>query len=165
MYSWEPHLSTMTCMYITIVHILFLERHQIMSNDESHVIGELLSLHNALWDRQDRIQYFGESYDVYHADHKGFSRTLVPGKYGKNIMYITHNLNESSYGTLEIQRAAKAGKTTRITWIINPSSDSLKLIGVIKTTPTYSTIERYDSFGTHTLYHTDPKFQPVKSAH
>lgn len=136
-----------------------------MSYDESLAISELLNLHHALWDMKDRIEYFGKFYDVYKPEHQGFSRVLLPGKYGRNIMYITQNLNQSTYGTHEIQQAAKKGQIVRITWVVDPSNGNFNYIGVIKTTPTYSLIERYDSFGTHTLYHTDPKFQPIKSAH
>lgn len=131
----------------------------------SYVISELMALHHSLWDMEDSVQYFGIWYDVYKPEHKGFSRVVVPGKSGKNIMYITQNLNKSTYGTQEIQRAAKLGKTTRITWIIDPSDGKFNYIGLIKTTEDYSLIERYNSFGTQVLYHTDPKFKPVRSAY
>lgn len=136
-----------------------------MSSDESYMISELLALHHALWDLDDKVQYFGTWYDVYKPEHKGFSRVLVPGKSGKNIMYITQNLNKSSYGTIEIQRAAKKGETVRITWVVDPSEGTFKYIGLIKTTPSHTVVEKYTSFGTQILYHTDPYFKPVKSAH
>lgn len=136
-----------------------------MSSDQSYMISELFSLHHSLWDLDDKIEYFGKIYDVYKPEHKGFSRVLVPGKSGKNIMYITQNLSKSSYGTIEIQDAAKKGKTVRITWVVDPSDGKFNYIGLIKTTPSYSMIEKYTSFGTQIIYHTDPYHTPIKSAH
>lgn len=149
----------------TIRDTLFLERHQIMSSDESYIISELLTLHHSLWDMDDEVHYFGDTYKVYKPEHKGFSRVLVPGKSGKNIMYITQNLNKSTYGTQEIQRAAKKGETVRITWVVDPSDGRFNYIGLIKTTPSYSMIEKYTSFGTQLVYHSDPNFKIIKSAH
>lgn len=136
-----------------------------MSSEQSHIISELLALHHGLWDMDDHVQYFGKWYDVFKPEHKGFSRVVVPGKSGKNIMYITQNLNKSTYGTMEIQRAAKKGETVRITWIVDPSEGSFKYIGLIKTTDSYTIIEKYTNFGTQVMYHSDPKFQPAKSAY
>lgn len=136
-----------------------------MSSDDNKTINQLLSLHHALWDMDNKVEYFGKMYDVYKPEHKGFSRVLVPGKSGKNIMYITQNLNKSTYGTQAIQRAAKKGETLRITWVVDPSNGTFNYIGLIQTSPDYTIIERYDSFGTHTVYHSDPKFKPIKSAH
>jgi hypothetical protein len=131
----------------------------------AYVLSELLALHHSLWDMDDKVKYFGQWYDVYKPEHKGFSRVIVPGKSGKNIAYITQNLNKSSYGTMEIQRAAKLGKTTRITWIVDPSDGKFNLTGLIKTSDDYTVIEQYNSFGTQVLYHSDPKFQTAKSAY
>lgn len=131
----------------------------------SDVIYELLAFHHSLWNMDDKVKYFGVWYDVYKPEHKGFSRVVVPGKSGKNIMYITQNLNKSTYGTQEIQRAAKKGKTTRITWIVDPTDGKFNYIGVIKTTDEDSLIEQYNSFGTQVLYHSNPKFQSAKSAY
>jgi len=134
-----------------------------MSDDDSYIISELLTLHHSLWDLDDEVEYFGETYKVYKPEHKGFSRVLVPGKSGTNILYITQNLNKSTYGTQEIQRAAKKGKTVRITWVVDPSNGNFKYIGLIKSTDEYTLIEKYTNFGTQVMYHTDPKFKPVKS--
>jgi hypothetical protein len=133
-----------------------------MTTKKPHVISELLTLHNSLWDMCDEVQYFGNTYKVYKSKDKSFSRVLLPGKSGKNIIYMTQDLNESNYGTLAIQRAAKLGKTYRITWIIDPSKGD---IGLIHTTEEFDLIEQYTSHGTMTLYHSDPKFMPAKSAY
>jgi hypothetical protein len=133
-----------------------------MTTKKPHVISELLTLHNSLWDMCDEVQYFGNTYKVYKSEDKSFSRVLLPGKSGKNIIYMTQDLNESNYGTLAIQRAAKLGKTYRITWITDPSKGD---IGLIRTTEEFSLIEQYTSHGTMTLYHSDPKFMPAKSAY
>jgi hypothetical protein len=133
-----------------------------MTTKKPHVISELLTLHNSLWDMCDEVQYFGNTYKVYKSEDKSFSRVLLPGKSGKNIIYMTQDLNESNYGTLAIQRAAKLGKTYRITWIIDPSKGD---IGLIHTTEEFDLIEQYTSHGTMTLYHSDPKFMPAKSAY
>ena len=102
---------------------------------------------------------------VYKSEDNSFSRVLLPGKSGKNIIYMTQDLNESNYGTLAIQRAAKLGKTYRITWIIDPSQRDTNYIGLIHTTDEFDLIEQYTSHGTMTLYHSDPKFMPAKSAY
>jgi hypothetical protein len=136
-----------------------------MSSEESYAISELLTLHHSLWDLDDTVEYFGNTYEVYKPEHKGFSRAIVPGKSGKNILFITQNLLKSSYGTEEIQRAAKLGKTVRITWIVDPSEGNFKYIGVIKTTDDYCVIEKYTNFGTHIMYHSDPNYKPIKSEH
>jgi hypothetical protein len=133
-----------------------------MTTKKPHVISELLTLHNSLWDMCDEVQYFGNTYKVYKSEDKSFSRVLLPGKSGKNIIYMTQDLNESNYGTLAIQRAAKLGKTYRITWIIDPSKGD---IGLIHTTEEFDLIEQYTSHGTKTLNHSDPKFMPAKSAY
>lgn len=133
-----------------------------LSTDAVH---RLLTLHHSLWDMEDVVEYYGKTYDVFKPSHGGFSRIVVPGKSGKNIMYITHNLNKSTYGTQEIQRAAKQGKTTRITWIVDPSDGSFNYIGLIKTTDDYTVIEQYNSFGTTVLYHTNPLLQSPQSIH
>lgn len=133
-----------------------------MTTKKPDVISELLTLHNSLWDMCDEVQYFGNTYKVYKSEDKSFSRVLLPGKSGKNIIYMTQDLNESNYGTLAIQRAAKLGKTYRITWIIDPSKGD---IGLIRTTEEFDLIEQYTSHGTMTLYHSDPKFMPAKSAY
>lgn len=130
----------------------------------TETINTLLDLHHDLWDSKDEIYYYGKTYEVFHAEHGGFSRVLVPGQSGKNIMFITQNLNKSSYGTLEIQEATRLGKKTRITWIVDPTED-FKYIGLIKTTDEYSAIEKYTSHGTALLYHSDPNFKPIKSAY
>lgn len=132
---------------------------------KSHVVSELLTLHNSLWNKSDEVQYFGNTYKVYKSEDNSFSRVLLPGKSGKNIIYMTQDLNESNYGTLAIQRAAKLGKTYRITWIIDPSQRDTNYIGLIQTTDEYDLIEQYTSHGTMTLYHSDPKFMPAKSAY
>lgn len=136
-----------------------------MSSEKSHAISELFNVHHSLWDMDDDVNYFGNWYKVYKPHHRGFSRVLVPGKSGKNIMFVTQNLNKSTYGTLEIQRAAKRGETIRITWIVDPSEGTFNYIGLIKTSPGFSVIEKYTKLGTQVMYHSNPKFQPIKSAH
>lgn len=131
----------------------------------THTIQVLLDLHHALWDMEPVVDYFDEEYETYTPEHKGFTRVLVPGKSGNKIMFVTQNLNKSSYGTMEIQEAAKRGKIVRITWIVDPSEGQFKYIGLIKTRPNYVLIEKYTSFGTQVLYSTDPYFKPVKSAY
>lgn len=126
-------------------------------------ISRLLYLHHALWDMDSTVEYFGTVYPVYISKTRSFSRVIVPGKSGKNIVYVTQNLSKSTYGTLEIQEAARRGKTTRITWIYDPADGEFKLTGVIKTTDDQSVIERYTDFGTEVVYHSNPILQSRKS--
>lgn len=131
----------------------------------TETINTLIYLHHDLWDRKDEIYYYGKSYPVVKPENKGFAMVKVPSKSGKNIIYITQNLDKSSYGTLEILNAAKRNKTIRITWIVQVINNQYKYIGLIKTTDEYTAIERYSDYGTELLYHSDPNFKPIKSAY
>lgn len=152
-------------MYIWLSYVFFLKRQRTMTIEPDKNIEQILNVHHALWDMKPEVIYFGNSYKVKHADHKGYSSVILPGKSGKNILVITQNLNKSTYGTLEIQRAATLGQTTRITWIVDTSMGGFNYVGVVKTCFDFTVVERYDQYGTHTVYHTNPKFQPVKSAY
>lgn len=127
-------------------------------------IQELLNVHNGLWDMNQEVVFYGERYQTYTASHKGYTSVLLPSKKtGTNLLYITQNLNKSTYGTIEIQRAAKQGKIIRITWIVDTSNGQYEYKGLIKTTPELTHIESYSSYGTAVVYTSDPNYKTIKS--
>lgn len=126
-------------------------------------LAELLQVHHGLWDMKSEIEFYGQSYPTYTASHKGYTSVVLPSKNGGNLLYITQNLNKSSYGSLQIQREAAKGRVVRITWVIDTSKGQYTYRGLIKTTPEVTTIESYTSFGTHLLYTSDPNHIPSKS--
>jgi hypothetical protein len=126
-------------------------------------LNELLSVHNGLWDMKSEVSFYGRSYTTHTASHKGYTSVVLPSKTGSKLLYITQNLNKSTYGTLEIQRAAKEGKTVKLTWIVDTSDGQYEYKGLIKTTPDLTYIESYSSFGTAIAYSTDPNYIPIKS--
>lgn len=136
-----------------------------MSTTKTNSIEQLLTLHHSLWDMQDNISYFGVDYQVYKPADMSYAQITVPGKSGRDISISTLNLNVSTYGAIEIKQAAKLGKTVRITLINEMTNTGFQLIGLIKTTPQSTIIERYTSYGTEVLYSTDPYHYTPKSVY
>ena len=126
-------------------------------------LSELLGVHHSLWDMKPEVEFYGQTYKTHTASHKGYTSVLLPSKTNGKLLYITQNLNKSSYGSLEIQRAAAQGKTVRITWIVDTSNGAYQYRGLIKTSPELTIIESYTNHGTALLYSSDPNYKPIKS--
>lgn len=125
-------------------------------------IDVLLSLHHDLWDRCSKVNYFTGDYPVETSPTLSCSQVLVPGKSGKDILFITQDLDKSTYGTMDILRSERQGRCVRITWIFEPSAKSYRLIGLIKTSPELDLIEQYTPLGdTITVYSNNQTIYPT----
>jgi len=126
------------------------------------MIDELLRVHHDLWDMKSKVNYFAGEYPIYTSDTRSYSKVLLPGRFGKDVLFITQDLDISTYGTLEIQRAQRKGEVVRITWIVDPQEGRFNYIGLIKTTPNMTLIERYTHQGdTITMYSDDLINHPI----
>lgn len=78
-------------------------------------------------------------------------------------MWITQNLQKSTYGTLEINRARKLGEDHRITWIVDTRQGAFVYKCNITTTfkdgvMTYGIIEIYDDLGKEIVWSTNKAY-------
>lgn len=85
-------------------------------------------------------------------------------------MWITQNMNKSSYGTLAIERAIKNKQDLKITWIINVSDNQYVYAGQVRTHQYFDPnkldsirIETYQNEVTKVIYDNDPNLYKVKS--
>lgn len=132
--------------------------------------NELLKVHNALWnavyDRDSTIHnldYKDNNYPIQIANHKGYASVMLPNSKGIKFMWITQNLNKSTYGTLAINKARNEHQDHRITWIVDTRNGGFTYRCNITTTSqddkmTYGTIEIYDDFGKEVVWSTNKAF-------
>jgi hypothetical protein len=132
-------------------------------------IEQLLDVHNTLWDALSdsyaglKLDYKGSKYDIYKPEHNGFTSTVLSNDNGKNFLWITQNLNKSSYGSFEIKRARSQGDDKRITWIVDNSNDKFYYCALIKTCVYFDgkkdiLVERYINDNTEVVYCTNPTY-------
>lgn len=137
-------------------------------------VEQLLDVHNTLWNALSdsyaglKLNYKGSEYDIYKPEHDGFTSTVISNDAGKNFLWITQNLNKSSYGSLEIKRARSQGDDKRITWVIDNSNDKFYYCAMIKTCLYFDGkkdiyIEKYYNGNTEVVYSTEPYYLPPKS--
>ena len=131
-------------------------------------IDDILSVHHTLWDALTTgrsnpcVTYNNETYDIRIPPHGGYASAILPNKNGTPFLWITQNLNKTSYGTLQIERQAKLNNDHRISWIVDTRNGGFKYIFNISTTTNDTghcingTIEMYDQFGTSTVWSTNP---------
>lgn len=135
---------------------------------------DLISFCDQLWEAKETntntvLNYNGKSCSVHIPAHKGFASTLIPNKNGKNFLLITHNLNKSSYGTLEINRSTQQGLQHRITWLVDTTNGSFTYRSNITTirnsnnTMISAAIEIYDQYGTFVIWNLDKRFISQKA--
>lgn len=132
--------------------------------------SELLKVHHALWnavyDRDSTIHnldYKDNTYTIQIANHKGYASVMLPNSKGTKFMWITQNLNKSTYGTLSINKAREKDEDHRITWIVDTRNGGFDYRCNITTTATdgemtYGTIEIYDDFGKEIVWSTNKAF-------
>jgi len=137
-----------------------------LTNDPK-ILG-ILRIHHALWNREDFIERDGKQYSLYTPSHGGYCSVVLPNDQGYNLLWITQNINKSSYGTLAIKRAIAQGDDLRITWIVDNNNSKFKYIGVVNTCMYYDNsqdiiIERYTDDGTEVVYTNMPFYRPAKS--
>lgn len=129
---------------------------------------EILNTHHSLWNRDLKLNYRGNTYDIYNPEHGGFSSVILPNENGYNFLWITQNLNKSSYGTLDIIQSRSQGDDKRITWIVDNNANTFKYVGVISTCDYFNgfqtqLIERYTEGGTIVVYSSDPMIVSTRS--
>lgn len=145
-----------------------------LTNQEIQLI---LNTHDALWeayynlnDSFQSLEYKGETYPINKPSHQGYASVIIPNDNGTPFLWITQNLNKSSYGTSLIEKHKQEGKQTQLTWIVDTRSGRFRYVSHIYTTKDkdqnliYGLIESYDSFGTEVLWSTIPSEIPRKAA-
>jgi hypothetical protein len=131
-------------------------------------ILEVLSVHNSLWDKEEKLNYRGKTYDIYNPSHGGYSSVILPNENGYNFLWITQNLNKSTYGSMAILQARTQGDDKRNTWIVDNNNGTFKYVGIIATCNYFDgkktqLIERYTEHGTIVVYSSDPMIVSERS--
>lgn len=126
-------------------------------------INQILTVHHALWVHLPTIKYGDIEYLTYTPSHQGYTSVVLPNDNAKNFLWITQNLNKSSYGTLEINKAKTLGHVTRITWIVDNNNNKFNYCGLVKTCSYFDSnqdilIEKYIGDTTKVIYSSDPNY-------
>jgi hypothetical protein len=140
-----------------------------MSTLETPMVESILAVHNSLWNAlydldsdTHSLHYNDTKYSIYLPKHRGYASVNLPNPKGTQFLWITQNLNKSTYGTLQIQKARQRDEDQRITWIVDTSNGQFEYRTSIRTTATdtgeliQGSIDMYDSLGTETLWSTNP---------
>lgn len=133
-------------------------------------IEQILSVHYQLWDKNTIITYKDQTEYSYTPEHGGYNSVILKNNNGTPHMWITQNMNKSSYGTLAIERAIKNKQDLKITWIINVSDNQYVYAGQVRTHQYFDPnkldsirIETYQNEVTKVIYDNDPNLYKVKS--
>lgn len=138
---------------------------------------KVLGVHHTLWSIQqasdkslvaNTIEYDDKSYPVVVPEHTGYCSVLLPNPKGLNFLWITQNMNKSTYGTLAIKDSLLKGEDHRITWIIDTRNGSFSYRMNITTTfkngiQTYGIIESYDEYGKEIIWSHNKLFVSQKA--
>lgn len=131
---------------------------------------EILKVHYALWNAaldfdstNHSLEYKEHTYPIHIANHRGYASVLLPNSKGTKFMWITQNLQKSTYGTLEINRARERGEDHRITWVVDTRQGAFVYRCNITTTfkdgeMIFGAIEIYDDLGKETIWSTNKSF-------
>ena len=135
--------------------------------DDPKVLN-ILRIHHALWNREDSIERDGKQYKPFVPQHDGYVSVVLPNEQGYNFLWITQNMNKSSYGSESIRRSRSQGHDQRITWIVDNNNSTFQYIGCVKTTRYFDgsediIIERYTDIGTFVIWTNMPFHVPAKS--
>jgi hypothetical protein len=141
-----------------------------MNNLTDHQASLILAVHDNLWDHlyaaknqgfyagNAQIKYKEHDYQINIPAHMGFASVLLPNANDRKYLWITQNLNKSSYGSLAIQRCASIGHDHRITWIVDTNDGGFVYRTNITTTYDsdgkiyFGSIEIYDSLGAENIW-------------
>jgi hypothetical protein len=131
-------------------------------------LKQILYKHNALWNALydfdsdfHCLQHEGRTYDIYIPAQRGYASVILPNPKGTNFLWITQNLNKSTYGSQAIQRARDKNQDHRITWIVDTRNGQFNYRTNITTTVgsdgelIRGEIEIYDSLGQETIWSTN----------
>lgn len=137
-------------------------------NISQQQLNQILYIHNALWnavyDFDSDIHCLtidNEKYDIYIPADRGYASVILPNPKGINFLWITQNLNKSTYGSQAIQRDRDKNLDTRITWIVDTRNGSFNYRTNIHTTIDSNGdlirghIEMYDSLGQEVVWSTN----------
>ena len=136
---------------------------------ETPITESILAVHNSLWNALydfdsdiHSLHYNDIQYNIYLPKHRGYASVNLPNPKGTQFLWITQNLNKSTYGTLQIQKARQRNEDQRITWIVDTSNGQFQYRTSIRTTASdtgeliQGSIDMYDSLGTETVWSTNP---------
>lgn len=136
---------------------------------ETPITESILAVHNSLWNALydfdsdiHSLHYNDIQYNIYLPKHRGYASVNLPNPKGTQFLWITQNLNKSTYGTLQIQKARQRNEDQRITWIVDTSNGQFEYRTSIRTTSSdtgeliQGSIDMYDSLGTETVWSTNP---------
>lgn len=126
-------------------------------------VNQILAVHHSLWNHTPTIKYGGISYPTYTPSHEGYTSVILPNDNAKNFLWITQNLNKSSYATSEITKAQTLGHVKRITWIVDNNDNKFNYCGMVKTCAYFDStqdifIEKYIGDTTKVIYSSDPTY-------
>ena len=137
-------------------------------NISEEQLEQVLHIHNSLWNALYDFDsdYFilslnDKKYDIYIPPHRGYASVVLPNPKGTNFLWITQNLNKSTYGSQAIQRDRDKNLDTRITWVVDTRNGSFNYRTSIHTTVDSTgdlirgQIQMYDSLGEETLWSTN----------
>jgi hypothetical protein len=136
---------------------------------ETPITESILAVHNSLWNALydfdsdiHSLHYNNIQYNIYLPKHRGYASVNLPNPKGTQFLWITQNLNKSTYGTLQIQKARQRNEDQRITWIVDTSNGQFEYRTSIRTTASdtgeliQGSIDMYDSLGTETVWSSNP---------
>jgi hypothetical protein len=136
---------------------------------ETPITESILAVHNSLWNALydfdsdiHSLHYNDIQYNIYLPKHRGYASVNLPNPKGTQFLWITQNLNKSTYGTLQIQKARQRNEDQRITWIVDTSNGQFEYRTSIRTTASdtgeliQGSIDMYDSLGTETVWSSNP---------
>jgi hypothetical protein len=129
----------------------------------------ILRIHHALWNRETLIERNNQKYIPFIPAHNGYVSVTLPNEQGYNLLWITQNMNKSTYATEQIRRARSQGDDLRITWIVDNLNSKFLYLGCINTCHRFDghediIIERYAPNEPDQVVWTNmPFYLPVKS--
>lgn len=129
----------------------------------------ILRIHHALWNKEDFIERGGQKYTPFVPPHNGYVSVVLPNEQGYNLLWITQNMNKSTYGSEQIRKAQSLGNNLRITWIVDNSNSRFIYLGCVNTCDYFDgkqdiIIERYSQDQPDQVVWTNMPFHaPVKS--
>lgn len=140
-------------------------------------VKQTLYVHDQLWNYlhgktngNNILEYDGSEYIIQQPSHKGYASVVLPNSRGKNFLWITQNLNKTTYGSMAIERYKSEGKDHRITWIVDTNNGDFKYRSNISTVLDSSgnlidgTIEIYDSLGRAVVWSKNKMYTTRKAA-
>lgn len=128
----------------------------------------ILQTHDALWNAvldfdglHHVLTHDGQKYDIFIPAQRGYASVILPNSNGIPFLWITQNLNKSTYGSLQIKQARDKDLDLRITWVVDTRNGQFNYRSTIKTCRDadhqlmHGSITHFDSYGEETLWSTN----------